>query len=61
MQNLLDCESFPLIGVMDDAMTDEAFARDVLKDGIGAAHVTVGFDFRFGRGHSRPVPTLVSA
>lgn len=32
------------------AMTDEDFARQVLKDGIGASHVTVGFDFRFGRG-----------
>ncbi|MCR9195366.1 MAG: riboflavin biosynthesis protein RibF [Hyphomonas sp.] len=32
------------------AMTDEEFARQVLKDGIGASHVTVGFDFRFGRG-----------
>lgn len=32
------------------AMTDEAFARIVLSEGIGAAHVTVGFDFRFGRG-----------
>ena len=32
------------------AMTDEDFARQVLKNGIGASHVTVGFDFRFGRG-----------
>jgi len=32
------------------AMTDEEFARIVLSEGIGAAHVTVGFDFRFGRG-----------
>ena len=32
------------------AMTDETFAKDVLKDGLGAAHVAVGFDFRFGRG-----------
>ncbi len=31
------------------SMTDEDFARDVLRDGLGASHVTVGFDFRFGR------------
>ncbi|MDX2235421.1 MAG: bifunctional riboflavin kinase/FAD synthetase [Hyphomonadaceae bacterium] len=29
--------------------SDEAFARDVLHTRIGAAHVAVGFDFRFGR------------
>jgi riboflavin kinase / FMN adenylyltransferase len=32
------------------AMTDEGFVRHVLVDGLGAAHVSVGFDFRFGRG-----------
>ncbi len=32
------------------AMTDEAFVRNVLVDGLGARHVSVGFDFRFGRG-----------
>ncbi len=42
------------------AMTDEAFARDVLKDGIGAAHVTVGFDFRFGRGRMGDAARLAS-
>lgn len=42
------------------AMTDEAFARDVLKDGIGAAHVTVGFDFRFGRGRMGDAARLSS-
>jgi riboflavin kinase/FMN adenylyltransferase len=31
------------------AMTDEAFVRDVLVARLGAAHVAVGFDFRFGR------------
>jgi len=30
-------------------LTDEAFVREVLIDWIGARHVTVGFDFRFGR------------
>lgn len=35
----------------DRAMADRddtAFARDILVDRIGAAHVAVGFDFRFG-------------
>lgn len=31
------------------AMTDEDFVRDVLAARLGAAHVAVGFDFRFGR------------
>ena len=30
--------------------TDEAFARRVLHDQLGARHVSVGADFRFGRG-----------
>ena len=42
------------------AMTDEDFARDVLKAGIGAAHVTVGFDFRFGRGRMGDAGRLAS-
>eukprot|EP00903_Cladosiphon_okamuranus_P002681 g2679.t1 len=42
------------------AMTDEVFARDVLKDGIGASHVTVGFDFRFGRGRMGDAGRLAS-
>ncbi|MEL8056216.1 MAG: riboflavin biosynthesis protein RibF [Pseudomonadota bacterium] len=41
-------------------MTDEVFAREVLKDGIGAAHVTVGFDFRFGRGRMGDAARLSS-
>ncbi len=32
------------------AMTDEAFVRTVLGDGLQVSHVSVGFDFRFGRG-----------
>ena len=32
------------------AMTDEAFVRNVLVGGLGARYVSVGFDFRFGRG-----------
>ncbi|MBO6687042.1 MAG: riboflavin biosynthesis protein RibF [Henriciella sp.] len=42
------------------AMTDEDFARQVLKDGIGASHVTVGFDFRFGRGRMGDAGRLAS-
>lgn len=42
------------------AMTDETFARDVLKAGIGASHVTVGFDFRFGRGRMGDAGRLAS-
>jgi riboflavin kinase/FMN adenylyltransferase len=30
------------------AMSDEAFARDVLADGLGVRHVAAGFDIRFG-------------
>ncbi len=30
----------------------EAFVRDVLVDGLGARHVAIGFDFRFGKGRS---------
>ena len=41
-------------------MTDEQFARDVLADGLGAAHVAVGFDFRFGRGRMGDAPRLAS-
>ncbi|WP_022706662.1 bifunctional riboflavin kinase/FAD synthetase [Paracoccus zeaxanthinifaciens] len=29
-------------------LTPEGFARDVLVDGLGVAHVTVGADFKFG-------------
>lgn len=41
-------------------MTDEAFARDVLSAGLGVANVTVGFDFRFGRGRMGDAPRLAS-
>jgi riboflavin kinase/FMN adenylyltransferase len=30
------------------ALTDEAFCRDVLRDGLGVRHVSAGFDIRFG-------------
>ena len=32
------------------ALTPEDFARDILKDQLGLAHVTVGADFCFGKG-----------
>ena len=41
-------------------MTDEEFARDVIKDGLGAAHIAVGFDFRFGRGRMGDAARLSS-
>ncbi|RAK57620.1 bifunctional riboflavin kinase/FAD synthetase [Phenylobacterium deserti] len=33
-------------------LTPEAFAREVLVDGLGVRHVTVGFDNTFGKGRS---------
>lgn len=39
-------------------MSDEAFARDILADRIGAARVAIGFDFRFGRGRMGDAATL---
>jgi len=42
------------------AMTDETFARDVLATGLGVQHVTVGFDFRFGRGRMGDAARLSS-
>ena len=34
------------------AMSDEAFAREVLASGLGARHAAVGFDFTFGKGRT---------
>lgn len=34
------------------ALSDQAFARQVLGDGLGIAHAAVGFDFTFGKGRS---------
>jgi riboflavin kinase/FMN adenylyltransferase len=34
------------------AMTDAGFATDVLGAGLGVRHVSVGFDFTFGKGRS---------
>jgi riboflavin kinase/FMN adenylyltransferase len=34
------------------AMTDEAFAVDVLAGGLGVVHASVGFDFTYGKGRT---------
>ena len=34
------------------ALSDEAFARDVLAEGLGAQHVAAGFDISFGAGRT---------
>jgi riboflavin kinase/FMN adenylyltransferase len=42
------------------AMTDEQFVRKVLVDGLGVSHISVGFDFRFGRGRMGHAQRLAS-
>lgn len=39
-------------------LAPEAFAREVLCDGLGLAHVTVGQDFCFGKGRAGDAETL---
>ena len=39
-------------------LTEEAFARDVLANGLGARHVAAGFDIRFGHGRSGDADSL---
>ena len=34
------------------AMTDAAFAREVLAEGLGVRHAAVGFDFTYGKGRT---------
>ena len=34
------------------AMSDEAFARQVLHEGLGIRHAAVGFDFTYGKGRT---------
>ncbi|MFC0632546.1 bifunctional riboflavin kinase/FAD synthetase [Brevundimonas balnearis] len=34
------------------ALSDEAFARDVLATGLGLSHAAIGFDFTYGKGRS---------
>ncbi|WPZ21253.1 bifunctional riboflavin kinase/FAD synthetase [Sulfitobacter faviae] len=40
-------------------LSPEAFARDVLHEGLGLAHVVVGADFCFGKGREGTVEDLV--
>jgi riboflavin kinase/FMN adenylyltransferase len=40
------------------ASSDREFAERVLKDVLGAAHISVGADFRFGKGRSGDVESL---
>ena len=42
------------------SLSPEAFARDVLHDGLGLAHVVVGADFCFGKGRAGTAEDLVS-
>ena len=39
-------------------LSPEAFAREVLVDGLGVRHVVVGADFRFGKGRAGDTGTL---
>ena len=40
------------------SMTDEAFCRSILHEGLGITAVSVGFDFRFGKGRMGDVESL---
>ena len=40
------------------SLSPEDFAREVLAEGLGVAHVVVGADFRFGRGRAGTVRDL---
>lgn len=41
-------------------LSPEAFARDVLVDGLGVSHITVGADFSFGKDRAGNAETLAS-
>lgn len=41
------------------AMSDEAFARDVLSGGLGLRHAAIGFDFTYGKGRTGSPEGLV--
>lgn len=43
------------------ALTPEAFAGEVLAGHLGARHVVVGYDFRYGAGRAGNADTLVAA
>jgi riboflavin kinase/FMN adenylyltransferase len=40
-------------------LSDEAFARDVLADGLGLRHAVIGSDFHFGKGRTGDADGLV--
>jgi len=40
------------------AMTDEAFVREVLVNGLGIRHAAVGFDFSYGKGRTGSAESL---
>ena len=42
------------------SLTPEAFARDVLRDGLGLKHVVVGADFCFGKGRAGTAQDLAT-
>ncbi len=42
------------------ALTPEAFAREVICDGLGLKHVVVGADFQFGKGRAGTADNLKS-
>lgn len=42
------------------ALTPEAFARDVLAEGLGVSHVVVGADFCFGKGRAGTAADLTA-
>ena len=42
------------------ALTPEGFAREVIAEGLGLAHVVVGEDFRFGKGRAGGVAELAA-
>lgn len=43
------------------AMSDKAFARDVLARGLGLRHAAVGFDFTYGKGRTGSPEALAQA
>ena len=49
----------PLDAALAD-MTDRAFAAEVLKAGLGAVHVAVGFDNTFGKGRTGTPQTMAA-
>lgn len=46
-------------GALLAGLTPEAFAREVLAEGLGIAHVTIGADFCFGKNRRGTAETLV--